>query len=273
MRRGNIIKIVINAAIFFLLEIAALNMLINNGTLQQTWFAKGSHAFMAWVWGGADEIKNYFSLKKKNDQLALENVALRERVAKLEDIVNDSISLSRITSDGISRGYRYTPAVIKKISSNTQHNYLIIDKGSEDGIVEGCGVITGQGAIGVIDAVSRHFSYARSFMNHEMNVSARLGRTGTVGPLCWNGKRNNGAVLKAIPHHVEFSAGDTVFTSGFSSIFPPDIPLGITGDSKIVNGATHEIEVTLFENLKALRYVTVVKNLGSDEIRELEESR
>ena len=72
---------------------------------------------------------------------------------------------------------------------------------------------------------------------------------------------------------MEFEPGDTVFTSGFSSIFPPDIPLGTTGKSKIVNGATYEIEIELFEDFGSLRYVTIVENLGKGEIKQLEGRR
>ena len=150
---------------------------------------------------------------------------------------------------------------------------MIINKGSKDGVTNGSGVITGKGAIGFIDAVSENYSYAISFKNHAMNISARLGKEGAVGPLSWDGKSSSGAILKEIPHHVEFAPGDTVYTSGFSSIFPPDIPLGVTGASKIVNGATYEIDITLFENFGALRYVTIVENLGKDEIKKLEGRR
>jgi hypothetical protein len=45
------------------------------------------------------------------------------------------------------------------------------------------------------------------------------------------------------------------------------------GESKIVNGATYEIKITLFEDFGALRYVTIVENLGKDEMKELEERR
>ena len=147
---------------------------------------------------------------------------------------------------------------------------MIIGKGYEDGVTEGSGVITGKGAVGIIDAVSRKHAYARSFKNHEMNISARLGKEGAVGPLSWDGVSSDGAILKEIPHHVEFEKGDTVFTSGFSSIFPPDIPLGEVGEAKIVNGATYEIKVRLFEDFGALRYVTVVENMGKEEMKELE---
>ena len=49
--------------------------------------------------------------------------------------------------------------------------------------------------------------------------------------------------------------------------------LGTAGESKVVNGATYEIEVKLFEDFGALRYVTVVENLGKDEMAQLEEKR
>lgn len=271
MRRNSIITHIFNAAIFIILEIAALNMLSHNGAMQNVWFSKGMHAVMGTLWGGTEQIKDYFSLGKVNETLALENHELRTRLAQyeaMEQEANEQIQISDIAG-----GFRYIPASIMKISNNTQHNYMIIGKGSEDGVTTGSGVITGKGAIGVVDAVSSNYSYAISFKNHEMNISARLGKEGAVGPLSWDGKSRNGAILKEIPHHVEFEPGDTVFTSGYSSIFPPDIPLGTTGKSKIVNGATYEIEVTLFEDFGSTRHVTIVENLGKDEIKKLERKR
>ena len=91
--------------------------------------------------------------------------------------------------------------------------------------------------------------------------------------MSWDGINRNGALMKEIPLHVKVAAGDTIFTSGFSTIFPPDIPLGITGDSRVVNGSTNEIKVSLFEDFAALRYVTVVENLAREEIKQLEGMR
>lgn len=268
MRKNNLITNIINAAIFIVLEIAALNMLSNNGPLQGIWFSRGAQNFMGAIWGGSQSVKDYFSLKSINDMLSQENEALKMRVTELESLASES---GRDSIMKYSDDFSFIPAEIVKISNNTQHNYIIIGKGSEDGITKGSGVITGKGAIGVIDAVSDNYSYARSFKNHEMNISARLGKEGAVGPMSWDGYSSAGAILKEIPHHVAFQPGDTVYTSGYSSIFPADIPLGTVGEAKIVNGATYDIKVTLFEDYGALRYVTIVDNLGKDEIRKLEE--
>ena len=273
MRKGNIIGTLINAAIFIILEIAALSMLSNNSQLQRTWFSKGAQAFMGTVWGTTQNIKDYFSLRKTNDALALENFQLRTRLAKLETEALDSMTCNIPEAPDVAGKFRYIPATITKISNNTQHNYLIVGKGSRDGVTVGSGVITGKGAIGVIDAVSNNYSYARSFRNFGMSISARIGRSGSVGPMEWDGRSRNKAVLKEIPHHIEFHEGDTVYTSGYSSIFPPDIPLGLTGQTRIVNGATYEIEVTLLEDFGALRHVTIVDNTGRDEMNRLVEEQ
>ena len=270
MRKSGIIQILINAAIFIILEIAALNMLRNNGELQNIWISRGSHAFMGTVWGSTQKIKDYFSLTKVNDELARENFELRVKLARYEQAAADARESSYSAAKDIAGNYHYIPAEIIKISTGSGHNYFIIDKGSDHGIAEGSGVITGKGAVGVIDAVSRKFAYARSLQNFDMSISARLGREGSAGPMSWSGKGGSKALLKEIPHHVEFEQGDTVYTSGYSSIFPPDIPLGTAGEAKIVNGATYEIDVTLLEDFGALRYVTVVENTGQNEINSLE---
>ena len=165
----------------------------------------------------------------------------------------------------------YIPACISKISDNSQHNYMILDKGSEDGVEVGYGVITAKGVIGIIDAVSDNYSYAISFKNHMMSISARLRKDGPVGTMSWDGKSRSNAMLREIPHHIQHSPGDTVYTSGYSAIFPADIPIGITGDARIVNGSTYEMDVTLFEDFGSLRYAIIVGNIDNDQINALEE--
>ena len=167
-------------------------------------------------------------------------------------------------------GFKYIPATIIKSGTNTQHNYLILDKGSEDGVVENSGIITSKGVIGIVDAVSKHYSFAISFLNKELNISARIDSSGAVGPLAWDGIRTDEGVLREIPLQFKYNPGDTIYTSGYSAIFPPDIPLGVAGEAKIINGATNEIKVKLFQDHSALKYVTIIENTRIREIEEVE---
>lgn len=269
-RERKLSSILISIAVFIILEIAALVMLRHNGDLQDIWIAKVSHTVMGKIWGGSDNVRYYLSLKKQNDKLAEENFELRQmlNVYKSLDAEERRDSLSSLIEP--HSDYTFVPATIIKISKNKQHNYFIINKGSEDGIRPQSGVITQAGVIGIVDAVDKHYSYGLSLMNSGLSISARIGTEGAVGPLSWDGMSFSGAVLKEIPLQYKFEPGDTVWTSGYSAIFPPDIPLGVTGKTKIVNGAVNEIAVELFENFTALRYVTVVENVGRDEILNLE---
>ena len=259
------------AAVFILLETAAIVMLNHNNSMQRLWTMRLSHGFMAKTWGFTQKVRGYFSLAGQNEELALENHRLREMIREYEDAAKATdISLQSVTRDD---GFVYTPAQIIKSGTNSQHNYLILDKGSEDGIVQNSGIISSKGVIGIVDAVSRHYSYAISFLNTEVNISSRLGGTGAFGPLAWDGKNTDGAILKEIPLQYRYSPGDTVYTSGYSVIFPPDIPLGTAGDASIINGATNEITVNLFQDYTALKFVTIVRNTRAAEIEALEQTR
>ena len=267
-KERSIIQRLFIAVVFILLEVAALLMLSHNSQLQRLWIARVSHGFMAKTWGTTQAISDYFSLKGQNDRLALENDSLQRIVRSYELAAKEADPASRPVM--MDNGFNYIPATIIKSSANTQHNYIIIDKGSDDGVTRNSGVITSNGVIGIVDAVSPHYSYAISFLNTELFISARLGESGAVGPLAWDGTSSDGAILKEIPLQFKFEPGDTVYTSGYSSIFPPDIPIGVAGESKIINGATNEIKVRLFQNHKALKYVTIVENARAREIEAVE---
>lgn len=259
-----------NAAVLIVLEVVALRMLAHNGEYQRFFLSKGAHAFQAAVWGGTEGVKRYFSLAKINDELAMENFELRNKVREYEYERDMEEAETRLVNAG---DFETIAGSIVKMSRNKNHNYLILGQGSEDGVTEGSGVITGSSVVGIVDAVSKHYSYVISFLNHEFSVSARIGKEGNTGPLTWDGMHSKGGLMRDVPLHPKAEPGDTVYTSGFSSIFPPDIPLGVTGDSKIVNGATYEIKVTLFQEPSALRYVTIVRNKGKGEIESLERSK
>lgn len=239
-------------------------ILTHNSELQRNWLARAGQGFMGKVWGATESVRNYFSLDDENERLARENFELRQELAsakhKLLQFRLDT------TSTGIYPGFSVHHAEIVKMSRGKQHNYIIIGKGYEDGIKEKSGVVTKNGAIGIIDAVSAHYSYAMSFQNHDISISARIGQEGGSGILVWDGIHSNGAILKEIPLQYRYERGDTIFTSGHSLIFPPDIPLGIAGNSRVVNGSTNEIDVTLFQDFSAVRFVTVAHNNSFDEI-------
>lgn len=271
-KKSNIYTILANTAVFIFLEIAALNMLSSSSSVQNFFITRNLQGLAGRFWGISESISRYFSLPKENKALADDIFELNKNISKMTRALEIAKldSLARIDMELASDKFKFMPATVVKNSLNKQHNYLIIGKGSDDGVRPQSGIITADGVVGIIDAVSRHYSYAISFLNSELSISARIGNDGAAGPMVWDGKHIDGALLREIPLQYKFDEGDTVYTSGYSSIFPPDIPLGVTGDTRIVNGATYEVKIKLFQDFSALRYVTIVTNSDIQEIEDLE---
>lgn len=258
-----------SAATFIILELAALALLHATSTLQNIWINRASHRAMALLWSSGETVRSHFQLEKINQELLEENAALQERLRAYEHRDVEQEEVARMAARE-SATYRYTPATVVKMSRNRLHNYIILNKGSEDGIQPQSGIISDRGVVGVVEAVDRHYAYGLTLMNPVISVGARIGQTDVVAPLSWDGIHSDGAVVRNLPPHINIEPGDTVRTSGYSTIFPPGIPIGVTGATRLVDGSTRQVDVRLFQDFSTVRYVTVVENLEREAILGLE---
>ena len=264
MPRSQLSTSLVCAATFIVLEVAAIAMLRTHSTTQSLWINRASHRTMAFLWGSGESLRSHFALEGLNQELHSENARLQEQLRALGEEEADRAAIRQ------SSTYRYIPATVVKMSRNRTSNYIILDKGYEDGIRPQSGIISDRGVVGIVEAVDKHFSYGITLMNPEMSVGARVDGTGVVAPLSWDGRSMDGALLRNLPPHYAIAAGDTVRTSGFSTIFPPDVPIGVTGDTRLVDGSTKQVDVRLFQDFSTVRYVTVVDNLKREEIMAVE---
>lgn len=268
MPRGSVISKVISAAIFIFLEVAAIGLISRTSTLQNIWLNRLSHRIMVSTWGVGENIRYYFQLAGQNEDLARENFELSRQLDYYRNLYpEENAKAVRGREDDI---FTYIPARIIKISRNSQHNYIILNKGYEDGVLPNSGIITNDGVVGIVDAVDKHYSYGLSLMNSKVSVSARIGKEGVVAPLVWNGITADGGLLKNIPMQFEIMPGDTIRTSGISEIFPGDIPLGVTIGSESVDGVVKDASVRLFQDFSSVRFVTISCNPKREEIGQLE---
>ncbi len=270
MQKESRTSIIASAAIFIFLEFAALAMLWNSNTIQSIWLGKISHRTMAVLWGGGEKVREYFLLRSINERLAEENTELQAELRKYRQREEYLEELASFEAPADGR-FEYIPATIVKMSHNTAHNYLILNKGSEDGVSLRSGIISNEGVIGIITSVDKHYSYGMSFLNSNMKVSCFIGEDNVRAMMTWQGLISNRAILQDIPTHNIINPGDTVRTSGFSSIFPSGLVLGIAKDSRIVDGTSIQVDVELFQDFNVLRYVTIVENKAKDIITALEE--
>lgn len=264
-----------NVAAFIILEVVALCLVGTREGVQKSWLGQIFTGVKVVVWTPFDKAGTYLNLRKVNRRLAEDNFALYCALDSLRHRTDTSAGATSGVGTGAGtparHNFAFLPADIVTMSHGSQHNYIIIDKGSNDGVEAGDGLITAQGVVGIVESITDHFSSAISYANAAMVTSARAGHDGSVGSLTWTGRGSRTSLLSGIPLHSPAQEGDTVFTSGFSSIFPADIPLGTIVDRQTGSGSFCEFTVALFEDFSSLRHVMVVKNKDKAEIEELKQ--
>ena len=161
----------------------------------------------------------------------------------------------------------YLPAQVIGNSVSLPNNYLELHRGSSQGVQKDLGVTDIQNNVmGMVVDVSKNFSVVMSLLHRQMNVSAKLKKTGETGSIVWDGVEPNVVLLKDISKDVKISAGDSVITSGFSDKFPFGLLIGTVKDA-IIDKSTgaYTIRIKTAANFYNLQYVNVINNLQKGE--------
>ena len=172
--------------------------------------------------------------------------------------------------DSVNSKYRFIPANV--INNNIYHvnNFILIDKGRNDGIKKDMGVISSNGIVGKIANVSDNYASVISMLHPYSIVSARFTNNQHIANVSWETTDYRFGTVKDIPLHIIPQKGDTLVTSGFSNIYPADIMIGtieemINDQSKDFNTA----KIRFSTNFSTLRHVYVIENLHQTEIDSL----
>lgn len=218
----------------------------------------------------SSSFKYYFSLDDENYRLARANAKLLER------LLNAGVDTTNVDSFLVENdNQKYTFQVAKAVNNtvSNHHNYITLDKGSDDGVTPHSGIITSQGVVGIVRVVSPKYSVAMSILHRQTRISANVKGSNFPGSLIWDQKENDPQLFKLtdIPKHADIAVGDTVQTSGFSAIFPEGVMLGTIQDIQLKSGKySYDIDVGSNIDMTNIQYVHIVKNLQKKEIEELE---
>lgn len=258
-----------NFLVFLLLEVVAFMLIMfGNDYPRSATFSSANH-ICAWHYRNVTNTMEYFRLRRINTELSLENAELRTQLSKLENRQQDS--LAQIVCTAQQERFAYMPARVIHLTTNEQHNYITLDKGDLDSVRVGMGVRNQDGVVGIICAVSNHFSLVIPVIHTKMQVSCRIQRNNYMGTIRWDGCNSHYVSLEEIASHIHPEKGDTIVTSGLSNAFPAEIPIGIVDKTELKEGDVyHTIRVKLIPSFQQLDYVQIIKNRLSDEQKQLE---
>ncbi|MGB4776661.1 MAG: rod shape-determining protein MreC [Daejeonella sp.] len=259
---------------FFLLIIflvASLTLLLNNNSYQKASTWNCSNQLIGTAYEKVNHFESYLTLAATNDSLARENVRLRNQLKSsyfnnqvIQKTVNDSLNQQQ---------YTYTVAQVVNNSIRQENNFITINRGKNQGIEKGMGVIGPNGVVGVVKNVSQNFAIVQSLLHSQTRFSASVNNN--IGSLIWGeGNFNtNLAILKDIPNHIRVKKGDRVVSSRYSVFFPAGTDIGRVNRTDLKSGDSFlNIEVKLATDFVNLEYVYVINNLSSKEQQILETS-
>lgn len=254
---------------FLVLELFCFYLIIQNSYYQKASFISSSNSLTGSVYDTYNSFIEYFTLKETNETLARENAMFRNnslstyiKVFGKTVVINDSTYQQK---------YTFKEGKIVNKSTHKRNNYFTIDKGELHGIEPGMGVITGQGVIGIVKHTSTNYCSVMSVLHKDITISAKIKKNDYFGFLTWDGVDYRIAQLRDIPVHVKLNVGDTIVTSGYSAIFPANIPIGVIREFETPKGKNfYEINVEFLVDYKRVSYAYLVKNLFKEEQIKLE---
>ncbi len=255
--------------LFLIFEIAALIIYVKNNSYQRAEVINSASGLIGRLNTEKDQLYGYLALKDVNDSLARENAHLRGLLKSSYYI--DTATKHKVTDTVYKQQYEYIIARVINNSVNQPNNYLTINKGSEQGIAKGMGVICNKGIVGKVIYVSSHFSLVQSLLHKDSQFSAMLANDKEIGSIQWNDDLDpHKGILKDVSNNAQPKVGEWVVTSGYS-LFPEGVPVGKVSSLHTKGGGySLNMEVTLSVDFSKLEYVNVVNNKFGKEQEALE---
>ena len=260
--------------LFLLLEVASFILLFRFNHYQQSVYFTSANGVAGKVYEISGGITSYFHLKTAIEALLDRNMWLEQRLSFLENVLKekglDSARLYSMERLAPTK-YQIFKANVIKNSLNKADNYITLDRGTTEGIRPEMGVVDANGVVGIVYKTSPHYSLVIPLLNSKSSISCKIVGSDYFGYLKWEGGNSRFAYLKDLPRHAEFNLGDTVVTSGYSTVFPEGVMVGTVDDmSDSHDGLSYLLKIKLATDFGKVSNVRVISRNGQDEQKALE---
>ena len=252
--------------LFILLEVVCFVLLFRFNNYQQSVYFTSANVVTGKVYEVSGSISSYFHLKSVNEDLLDRNMLLEQQITNLENALReyqvDSLVVNSIRNLD-NKDYQLFKAHVIRNSLNQADNYITLDKGSSSGIRPEMGVVDGNGVVGIVYKTSPNYSLVISVLNSKSSISCKIVGSEYFGYLKWEHGDSRYAYLKDLPRHAEFNLGDTVVTSGYSTVFPAGVMVGTVDDMSDSNdGLSYLLKIKLATDFGKLSDVRVIARTG-----------
>ena len=187
----------------------------------QTWL---SSRFMA-VYEFVTVPRDIASLRSQNQALESEVAGLQAQIIELEQQLREAQVLYALLDFARSSpASQYVAAAVIGRDPSPFLHYVIIDHGSDHGLRRGMPVITDQGLVGRIDALTATAARVQLITDPGSTVNVRLQSTRTEAQI--TGSVTGEIELGLVSQDTTLLPGEIVLTSGLGGGYPADLLVG-----------------------------------------------
>ena len=172
-------------------------------------------------------IPTYFGLKAENELLHHINIELADEAQRLREAKLENLRLRQLLGLKAQLPFKLIAARVVNKNLKLLRNTITINVGSNDSVQQFMPVVSDGGLIGIVTAVTKHYSTINILFNIEFRASGKVQRSRVDGIVMWDGKTFS---LKNVPKMRDVKVGDVVTTSEYSNTFPPDIRIGLVSE-------------------------------------------
>lgn len=184
-----------------------------------------------WSLGGFGYLLNklsvlyrYEDVYEENSWLRRQNANLMLDVSRLQESALENQRLRALLDFKNESQFDLVPAKVIGRGENSLVNAITLTAGQADSITRNMAVVTAQGLVGKVYSVSPNISTVQLLLDRNFRVGATVRRSRVMGVVKWTS--GNDVVLSEIPKRSDIAIGDTVITSGISTIFPGGLEIG-----------------------------------------------
>lgn len=187
----------------------------------QTWLASRYLAIRDFLTAPRDVAR----LTQLNEQLEAEVSRLQSQIIDLQQQNSEMQVLAALLDFARTHAENeyITAAVIGRDISPFLH-YVIINRGSDDGLRRGMPVVSSQGLVGRVAAVTADGARVQLINDPDIAINVRIQPSGAEGSL--QGSITGDITVEAIPQEASIQSGDLILTSGLGGNYPPDMLIG-----------------------------------------------
>ena len=258
--------------LFILLEVICFYIIISFNKSQSEIWAHSANLFSGSVDERVQKTSDFFNLEAVNDSLLTENARLLETIINYRVFSKQNEFQEYEALDSTQLEYKFIPARITGKTINKRNNHITVNKGSLDSIKVGMGVISKDGLLGIVKSVSKNYSLVMTILHSQCRISAAIKNNDFHGTLIWDEMDPTIMKLTSIPKHAEIAIGDTIITSGYSTVFPYGIEIGTIQDFMVNrNEDAYSVIVKLFNDLPSETHAYLISSKDEEEKSKLEE--